>query len=159
MAEDERKPTQEGDRGDVPPPATPEEEPETYDLAFDPEEEDGDKPTGSAAALPSLDPRAADPDTPPAPAAEEPRPDPRAGNVKGINRSSTAVDTPDAPDAPAEEPVAVSPAKAQARREEQRLRAAQELAEEDARKKKRTLIVAGLAVAAVLVLYFGWQLM
>ena len=156
MAEDERKPTLDTDRGDVPPPATPEEEPETYDLAFDPEEEDGDGPTGSAAAAPSLDPRSADPDTPPAPAAEEPRPDPRAGNVTGIDRSSTALDT---PGEPAEEPVAVSPAKAQARREEQRLRAAQELAEEDARKKKRNLIVAGLAIAAVVVLYIGWRFM
>ena len=143
----------------MPPPATPEEEPETYDLAFDPEEGDGEQPSGVDKCRAVARPAGGRSRTSrPPPPRKSPAPTLGPATSRGSSRSSDTRWIPrTAPHAPAEEPAAVSPAKAQARREEQRLRAAQELAEEDARKKKRNLIVAGLAVAAVVVLYVGWQ--
>lgn len=135
------------------------EEPDTYDLAFDPE--DTPEPTPSPAkpiakpAKPAagseFDPIELDDDEP------QIR-DPRAGNTPSRPPKPPINPTPDMDDDAPAEPVEVSPARAQANREDQRRRAAQELAEADARKKKIILILVGSLIGVGLVGYITLKL-
>lgn len=58
----------------------------------------------------------------------------------------------------ADEPKSVSPAKARLAREDQRKRAALELAEADARKQKRILIALGTLIGALVLLWLWFKL-
>ena len=157
------------------------DEPETYDLAFDPDEEPEDQPAAAPPRRPKpLDDEIAksdagptrddDRDTIPLDLPDEPEiRDPRAGNTAsrpparpsspdGSGSSArrptdldAARDADDSP--PSEEPAAVSPAKARAAREEQRIRAAQEQAEADARKQKLIFILVGSVVGLLVLLW------
>ena len=159
------------------------DEPETYDLAFDPDEEPEDQPAAAPPRRPKpLDDEIAksdagptrddDRDTIPLDLPDEPEiRDPRAGNTASrppARPSSTSADgsgssarrptdldaARDADDSPpSEEPAAVSPAKARAAREEQRIRAAQEQAEADARKQKLIFILVGSVVGLLVLLW------
>ena len=167
------------------------DEPETYDLAFDPDEEPeaSPPPPPTPSAHPSSrrpkDETAdtgdgghsqaggdADDDggTIPLDLPEEPEiRDPRAGNTASRPPSGTAgpggavastarrpskLDAArDEPEPASEEPAAVSPAKARAAREEQRIRAAQEQAEADARKQKLIFIAVGSVVGLLVLLW------
>ncbi|MEM8739329.1 MAG: hypothetical protein AAGG38_12775 [Planctomycetota bacterium] len=138
------------DSPDAPDPR-PADEPETFDLAFDPEDE----------PAPPVAPRAAhakDSVEPGGPAEtiplSEPEPeihDPRAG--KRPSKLPTADPAAEVGSGPADEIKAVSPAKARATREEQRVRAAQELAEADAKRKRVLLIVIGAFVVVGILSY------
>ena len=122
-------------------PRPEDDEPETYDLAEDPADQQPAppppprRPSGesSASSTDTIEPPA--PDTPRPPADRSP-----GSSDAGYNPSG-------------EEPAAVSPAKAQATREEQRIRAAAELAEADARKRKIMLIAVGSIVGLCVVVY------
>ncbi|MBB6428415.1 hypothetical protein [Algisphaera agarilytica] len=122
------------------------EEPDTYELV-DPD--DDPQPSAEEAA----------PAKPPKPITPEPETfdleepefnDPRAKNTASRPPKPPVNPTPDVEDDQPEEPVAVSPARAQANREEQRIRAAQEQAETDARKKKMIFLVVGSIVGLVI---------
>ncbi|MEO1236696.1 MAG: hypothetical protein AAFX76_07910 [Planctomycetota bacterium] len=118
----------------------PDQEPDVYELADEPEDTPAPPPPPPTA---SVKRSTEEPDTIPL---DEPEPeihDPRAGRPP----VKPPLPEPDPDDGPADEPKAVSPAKARAAREEQRIRAAQELAEADAKKKKIILTVVGAFVA------------
>ena len=134
------------------------DEPDTYDLAFDPDDES----ESSASPAPTKKPQPASKEPAPPPADEADTFDlkePQINDPRSAGTASAPAKRPTQPldDEPAttepEEPVAVSPARAQAIREEQRIRAAQELAEADARKKKLILTVVGGLVALGIVAY------
>jgi hypothetical protein len=138
------------------------DEPETYDLAFDPEDEPEapPKPTPPAASH-KPKPAAEDPETIPLELPDEPViHDPRAAGTASAPQRPTNLDraAEDPPDPEPEEPKAVSPAKARARREEQRVRAAQEQAEAEAKRKKTILTIVGAVIAVAIVAYLALQL-
>ncbi|MEM6853973.1 MAG: hypothetical protein AAF593_06145 [Planctomycetota bacterium] len=125
------------------------EEPETYDLV-DPD--DNPEPSPTAKPPKPISSASAEPET--FDLDDEPEiHDPRAGNTPSRPPKPPINPTPDAEDDQPDEPVAVSPARAQANREEQRIRAAQELAAADARKKKMILTVVGSFVAVGILAY------
>ncbi|MEO0514671.1 MAG: hypothetical protein AAF086_05180 [Planctomycetota bacterium] len=134
------------------------EEPDTYDLAFDPDDEPTPTPpTAKPIAKPDKPAASADLDPIELDDVEPQISDPRAGGTP--SRPKPPINpTPEVEDDQPAEPVAVSPAKAQAKREEQRRRAAQELAEADARKKKIILIVVGSFVAVGIVGFIALKL-
>jgi len=144
------------------------EEPDTYDLAFDPDDEptppaakpapgngNGNGPGNGKPVKPEasseFDPIELDD-------VEPEINDPRAGGTSSRPPKPSINPTPDMEDDQPAEPVAVSPARAQANREEQRRRAAQELAEADARKKKIILILVGSLIAVSLVGFIALKL-
>ncbi|MEM1107153.1 MAG: hypothetical protein AAGH99_00495 [Planctomycetota bacterium] len=135
------------------------EEPETYDLAFDPDDNPEPTPEAASPAQPTKKPAAsAEPETFDLDDIEPEIQDPRAGGSPSrppkppIDTSAVEDDTPD-------EPVAVSPARAQAIREEQRIRAAQEEAEADARKKKLIVTVIAVFVGVAMLGYLALKLL
>lgn len=131
------------------------EEPDTYDLAFDPEEDTPAPPvppvplqTDGSDSVPSTgSPSPATLPEPPSHYID----DPRAGNVQTPDADSQRGTTKPSQYPEHVEPEAVSPAKAEARREEQRVCAAMEQAEAEA-KKKKLIITAAAALAGLLVL-------
>ncbi|MEM9882277.1 MAG: hypothetical protein AAF800_05105 [Planctomycetota bacterium] len=137
----------------TPPKPRPDDEPDVYELADEPPEIAPPKTEPSAAAVPGESP-GDEPDTIPlsdvddGPEIRDPR---AAGTAARPEKRPANLDpTPDENDAPVE-PVEVSPARAQANREQQRIRAAAELAEAEARRKKviLTLVAAFVGVGVV----------
>lgn len=121
------------------------EEPETYDLA-DPD----DHPEPSPTAKPPKPIESASPEPETFELDEPVINDPRAGNTPSRPPKPPIDPTPEEDDQP-DEPVAVSPARAQAIREEQRIRAAQEQAEADAKKKKVILTLVSCVIVVAIV--------
>lgn len=136
------------------------EEPETYDLAFDPEDPSDSSPeTPAKPAKPIAKPAASsEPDTFELDDVEPEIRDPRAGNTPSRPPKPPINPTPDMEDDTPEEPATVSPAKAQAKREDERRRAAQELAEADARKKKLIMTLASAFVGVGILAYIALKL-
>ncbi|MEM6458060.1 MAG: hypothetical protein AAF710_01570 [Planctomycetota bacterium] len=139
----------------TPPKPRPDDEPDVYELADEPDDTPPPPPAPEASP-PTTKPTASTEEADTIPLSEpddgpEVR-DPRAaGTASRPERRPAAIDpTPDADDAPAE-PKEVSPARARAVREEQRIRAAAELAEAEAKRKKviLTLVAAFVGVGVV----------
>jgi hypothetical protein len=135
-------------------------EPDTYDLAFDPDEEEPQTHSAPAAPLPTqLDGSHTVPSTGNPSPATLPEPpshyidDPRAASEPTADSAQETAPARPSQYPEHQEPEAVSPAKAEARREEQRVRAAMEQAEADARKKKKILIGVGVAVVVLILIW------
>jgi len=131
----------------MPDPDKPDREPETYELADDTlEPAPAEKPPSSYDYLsPDADVPAADDRVPSEPAA----PPPSAGTGAADPRSAPSKEL---FDPEAEEPAYIDPSVASQRREEARIRAAQEAALEHAARKKRMMIIGGVAAVVVVVL-------
>lgn len=130
-------------------PAPEQTEPETYDLNID-----EDELAAPAPAKPSLDKLANDPrlamGDDPAPAADAPAPPPASASADAAGHPA---DRPIPKLWKSEpEPTYVDPAVASRRREEARIRAAEQLAIADARKRKRHRIIMAVLVGIALVL-------
>ena len=128
-------------------------EDDTYELA-----EPDDEPTPSPPPPPKSRPPAAAASDPQPIELDEPAPERSAAKEKRPTIDPSAADAGPGSTTAAEEPMAVSPAKARQAREDQRRRAAQELAEADARKQKLILILAGTLIGALVLLWIWFKL-
>lgn len=124
---------------------------DTYDLA----EVEKPRPRTKAPLRPELDPRLADGAQSTDKAGEPPRPKVLTDAAERAAQEGRPIPKLYQSEP---EPETVDPAVAARKREEARVRAAQELAEEEARKFRIKMIVIAVLFAIIVILYFFWSL-